>query len=148
MLALRLPGAHADKPKELLANLKQARPEGRYAYVTIHYEGTPDDYKYILGIRVLINSLKPLRYPFLILCSPTVSQESRDIFTLDGATLIDIEDVKNPFQGHVLPRFEHTFDKLKIWTLTDYDRLIYMDADNIVIDNDMLEVSRGILFCG
>ena len=42
---------------------------GRFAYATIHYEGTPNDAHYILGVRVLLQSLKPLRHPFLILAS-------------------------------------------------------------------------------
>ncbi len=62
----------------------------RHAYVTIHYEGTPADDEYILGIRVLIQSLKPLRHPFLILISDNVSQKSRDLFVREGATLIQV----------------------------------------------------------
>jgi hypothetical protein len=34
------------------------RVPSRFAYVMIHYEGTPNDDAYILGLRVLIHSIK------------------------------------------------------------------------------------------
>jgi hypothetical protein len=70
-----------------LAHHGQAGKADRFAFVTLHYEGTKNDAEYILGIRVLIQSLKGSRYPFIILCSDSVSQSSRDIFTNDGAII-------------------------------------------------------------
>ncbi len=70
-----------------------AGPKGRFAYVTIHYEGTADDAAYVLGIRVLMQSLKPLAYPFIILVSDSVTAASRDQFIKEGATLIRVRDV-------------------------------------------------------
>eukprot|EP00053_Salpingoeca_punica_P008151 m.73710 g.73710 ORF g.73710 m.73710 type:complete len:492 (+) comp14475_c0_seq1:307-1782(+) len=116
----------------------------RFAYVTIHYEGTANDAQYILGIRVLLKSLKPLRYPFIVLVSHTVSQHTRDLLASEGAQIQQVVDVENPF-GHVLKRFQYTFNKLHLWNLTDYDRVIYFDADNIVIQKDMVD---SLFLCG
>lgn len=116
----------------------------KYAYVTIHYEGTPNDDCYILGIRVLLQSLKPLQHPFIILASDSVTQRSRDIFTQDGATIVPVENVPNPF-GHVLKRFLYTFNKLHLWNMTEYERIIYLDADNIAMNVNEL---NKLFFCG
>jgi hypothetical protein len=67
-----------------------AAAKDRKAFVTIHYEGTDADAEYILGVRVLLRSLQPLQHPFIILVSKSVSQSSRDIFTREGATLIEV----------------------------------------------------------
>jgi hypothetical protein len=55
-----------------------------------------------------------------------------------------VPDIPNPF-GHVLSRFLYTFNKLHLWNLTQYDRVIYMDADNIVTHRGMLE---SLFQCG
>ena len=62
----------------------------KLAYVTIHYEGTAADDEYILGVRVLLRSLHPLKHPFIILISKSVSQSSRDVFQREGATLVEV----------------------------------------------------------
>ena len=73
------------------ASLVHAAPgQDKYGFVTIHYEGTPGDAEYVLGVRVLLKSLQPLRHPFLILVSDNVSSRTREIFQREGATLIDV----------------------------------------------------------
>ena len=79
----------------LLASLAQKAQssqlrQDKYAFVTIHYEGTASDAEYVLGVRVLLKSLQPLHHPFIILVSDNVSQRSRDLFSKEGATLIDV----------------------------------------------------------
>lgn len=32
-------------------------------------------------------------------------------------------------------RFEFTLNKLHCWLMTDYERVIYLDADNIIVNN-------------
>jgi hypothetical protein len=62
----------------------------RFAFVTLHYEGTKNDAEYILGIRVLLASLRGTPYPFIILASDSVSQHSRELFTSEGATVVPV----------------------------------------------------------
>ena len=107
-----------------------AATSSRFAYATIHYEGTPNDSHYVLGIRVLLKSLSPLQHPFVVLASrkstpfpssfsssfrppASVSQETRSLLISEGATIVPINNVENPFQ-HGLKRFVHTFNKVKL----------------------------------
>ena len=45
------------------------------------------------------------------------------------------EDIPNPFRGKVKPRFLLTLNKLHLWRLTRYERVVYLDADNLVMHN-------------
>jgi hypothetical protein len=144
LLLLSLAGCTSGTAGDV-AHVRAASP--RYAFATIHYEGTPADAEYILGIRVLMQSLQPLQCPFLIMVSKSVSQSSIRLFESEGATVIPVEDVSNPF-GHVLARFQNTFNKLYLWNMTEYDRVIYLDADNIAVQQDMVyDLFRCGHFC-
>ena len=113
------------------------------AYVTLHYEGTDNDEEYILGIRVLIKSIKMTgtKYPVIVLVAENVSESSRQQFEELGAIIQEVSNIPNPYKEHLQARrsykdrFEYTFNKLYLWSLTDYDRIIYMDADNVVLYN-------------
>eukprot|EP00501_MAST-03F_sp_TOSAG23-6_P002433 GSMAST32.ASY1.ANO1.2542.1 assembled CDS len=109
----------------------------RYAYATIHYEGTNADDFYLLGVRTMHQSIKRsgTKYPFVVLVSPEVRQSTRDTLISDGAILKDVENVFNPFTGHVKKHFTKTLNKIHLWGMTEYDRVVYLDADNIVLEN-------------
>ncbi len=74
----------------LLQGASSKKQGERFAFVTLHYEGTKGDAEYILGIRVLMASLRGSQYPFIILASDSVSQSSIDLFTAEGATVIPV----------------------------------------------------------
>jgi hypothetical protein len=61
-------------------------PIRRFAYVLMHYEGTPKDAEYVLGTRVLVQSLlaSGTQEDIVILASKTVSQRTIDQFCSDG----------------------------------------------------------------
>ena len=42
-------------------------------------------------------------------------------------------------------RFSFALNKLHLWNLTDYDRVVYLDADNIAVRHDMVE---ELFLCG
>jgi hypothetical protein len=62
------------------------KPRTRFAYALMHYEGTERDKEYVLGTRVLIQSLlaSGTQQDIVILASKTVSQKSIDRFCADG----------------------------------------------------------------
>ncbi|KAK8812288.1 hypothetical protein WA158_007522 [Blastocystis sp. Blastoise] len=114
-----------------------------YAYATIHYEGTRRDDEYVLGIKVWIQSLIQSKTDadILILISSNVRQSTIHSFQNLGCKLILINNIENPYKTDKNRRntykshFEYTLNKLYIWSLTDYKRIIYMDADNIILHN-------------
>ncbi len=63
------------------------RPRSRFAYALMHYEGTERDKEYVLGTRVLIQSLlaSGTKEDIVVLASRTVSQKSINRFCDDGA---------------------------------------------------------------
>jgi hypothetical protein len=118
-------------------------PGNKFAYVSLHYEGTPNDDAYILALRTWIQSIRlsGTSHDIVIICSDNVSQKSRNSFRVLGAEVRVMENIPNPYKQSMTmrrtykPRFEFTFNKLYLWALTDYDRVLYMDADNIVLYN-------------
>lgn len=47
-----------------------------------------------------------------------------------------VSDVPNPFaDSHYQHRFLHTFNKLLGWSLTEYKRVVMLDADNLFLQN-------------
>ena len=116
-----------------------ARPTSRFAYVTVHYEGTKRDAEYVLGIQVLFQSLRLTGTPhdLVVLASTSVSDASIRLFEGMGCHVIVVEDIENPFAQSTLKNkgFLFTLNKLHAWNLTDYERVVYLDADNLVLRN-------------
>jgi hypothetical protein len=115
--------------------------QGRYAYVGIHYEGTARDEEYVLGLRVMIKSLmlSGTKHDIVIILSRNVSQRTRDLLAGDGAKLRIVDNIPNPFKASMekrrtyKKRFEYTFNKLYLWDMVEYDRVVYLDSDNVAL---------------
>eukprot|EP00123_Amoebidium_parasiticum_P010842 comp20354_c0_seq1/m.25694 comp20354_c0_seq1/g.25694 ORF comp20354_c0_seq1/g.25694 comp20354_c0_seq1/m.25694 type:complete len:509 (-) comp20354_c0_seq1:142-1668(-) len=120
-----------------------SRPDKKYAFVTIHYEGTPKDDEYVLGIRVLLRSIRNTgtKADIVVLLSDNVRQSTRNLFAAEGAQLRDVQNVPNPYhekgrkkdvyQAH----FIYTLNKLLLWKMEEYERVVYFDADNVVLNS-------------
>ncbi|KAJ0406909.1 hypothetical protein P43SY_001760 [Pythium insidiosum] len=111
----------------------------RFAYVTVHYEGTSRDPEYVLGVQVLMQSIKLTGTPhdLVVLASDSVSEASKRTFASIGCRVIDVTNIENPFIGGTLANknFIYTLNKLHVWNLLEYDRVVYLDADNVLIRN-------------
>lgn len=133
VLALSAPPALAD------AQVAAATRPSRFAYVTVHYEGTSRDAEYVLGVQVLMQSIKltGTQHDLVVLASNSVSDESKRMFRSIGCRVIDVANIENPFLGGTLSNknFIYTLNKLHVWNLLEYDRVVYLDADNVLIRN-------------
>ena len=112
----------------------------KYAYITIL---TTEDY--LDGVGALMLSLKKTRthIPFYILCGPQISQQT-------------IERIENIGYAHILnyttplafpkdiaiannerhnTNWNYTFDKLLVFELTQFDKIVFIDADMMVMHN-------------
>ncbi|KNB46820.1 glycosyl transferase [Blastocystis sp. subtype 4] len=115
----------------------------RYAYVTIHYEGTERDDEYTLAVRVWAKSLfaHGIKQDVIILVSENVRESTKQQFREIGCQIREIKNIENPYKKSVDRRrsyknhFEYTLNKLHVWNMLDYERVIYMDADNIFFHN-------------
>lgn len=109
------------------------------AYATIFYEGTPRDYEYFLGARVAMYSIKKSGsfQDRIVFVSPNVRQEWRSIFENDGLRVIEVDNLANPYTDNAkyLDRFKYSLNKLYAWALTQYRRVVMIDADVIAVKN-------------
>lgn len=118
--------ALSDEPPETYSRVIDGL---KCAYVTF---AVGEGFSY--GARVLARSLARVTdTPLVILCVPETDKSGlREPNTL----LVDIDGIKNPNRlTRETKRFEHTYSKLAAFGLTQWDRLVYVDADAIVLQN-------------
>lgn len=94
---------------------------------------------YLDGCLVLNENLKHLnsQYELLCLINEKISKETRkilDYFKIDYKEIKKI-DYKVDFNDFVQPYFKNTFDKLSIFQLTEYEKIVYLDLDLLITEN-------------
>ena len=121
------------------ANLKS-----RDAYVTMLYTIHGEMYVegFEIGVRVLGQSLRESKttYDYVVLCTDDVPQKVKDVLKKDGWI------VKTLNKLPLTPRFNENIFKLNIWQLKEYRRIVFIDADAIVVRN-VDELFRCGAFC-
>lgn len=110
----------------------------KYTFATLL--STPS---YIEGVIVLYQSLQKYgktKYPFLCVCSKSIGDAEIGRLTKEGIvchrlgkTAIEGIDLSRQAVGQ--NRWNSTFDKLLIWELTEYDKIVFLDSDMIVLEN-------------
>ncbi|KAI4301951.1 hypothetical protein L6164_035182 [Bauhinia variegata] len=101
------------------------------AYVTLLYGD-----EFLLGVRVLGKSLRDTgsKKDMVVLVSDGVSDYANQLLQADGWIVEKISLLENPNQ--VRPtRFWGVYTKLKIFNMTNYKKVVYLDADTIVVKN-------------
>ena len=103
------------------------------AYVTLMYGG------FILGARVLGQSLRETgtAKDLVALCTRTVSAETIRVLQADGWIINYVDNIPNPYSG-LSKRgdyFSGAYSKIHIWNMTNYERVVYLDSDVLVMSN-------------
>jgi inositol 3-alpha-galactosyltransferase len=71
---------------------------------------------------------------FVVLCGKKLPEAKRETLYKDGATIIELEDVALPPWIHApTPRWTEQFTKLRIFEQTQYSRILYIDADYMIM---------------
>ncbi|KAF3685852.1 Inositol phosphorylceramide glucuronosyltransferase 1 [Capsicum annuum] len=99
------------------------------AYVTLLYGD-----EFLLGVRVLGKSIRDTgsNKDMVVLVSDGVSQYAKKLLQADGWIVEKISLLANPNQ--VRPkRFWGVYTKLKVFNMTSYKKVVYLDADTIVV---------------
>ncbi len=111
--------------------------ETKRTYVTLL---SSDDF--IKGVIMLHLSLKAVnaQYPLFVLCSDSISKSSVNLLKKHHLSYkklsehISVDTTKvNVASGY--DHWNRTFDKLYVWTLTEYDKVVYLDSDMQVVRN-------------
>src|ERR1700722_17361718 len=92
---------------------------------------------YAPGVEALGRSLRATgtREAMVVMVTADVPPATRTRLAAGGGGLRDIEPVKNPTPAlqQLFPRFEGTFAKLRAWELDDFDKVVLLDADMVVL---------------
>jgi glycogenin glucosyltransferase len=115
----------------------------RYACATLIT--TPD---YVIGGLVLGYSVKRSRWPHetVALVTPDIGRADRDRLARVWDRVIEVGQIGNPSRAAEwgLASFRTVYTKLRLWELTDYTKLVFIDADAVVLGglDDLLERPR------
>ena len=95
---------------------------------------------YLTGVRVLRASLARVGspYPFVVVVTPTISAEDRALLAADGCLVREVAPIRPPAglrDSYANARFAEVWTKLAVWTLTEFERLVVLDADMLVVRN-------------
>jgi len=104
----------------------------KYSYVSILSTDS-----YLFGALTLWKSLsdtKP-KYPFNLLVTPNLSPETLSLLSKSNISVIKIEPIKNPILNDPKDRRYYNYSKLNMWNLTQFDKIVYLDADMVVMHN-------------
>uniref|UniRef100_A0A7S2Y0F1 Hexosyltransferase n=1 Tax=Fibrocapsa japonica TaxID=94617 RepID=A0A7S2Y0F1_9STRA len=104
------------------------------AFVTIL---TNDSFK--MGVEVLLFSLEQTsmqdNVDVVILVTPQVSQFTRNQLVRSNRRIKQIEPIENPnAEAHVQGWVDSGYAKLRLWGLLEYSRVVYLDADCLVME--------------
>lgn len=98
-----------------------------------------EDDGYFLGARVLAYQLLHSpdtgtnnSIPFLVVCTSDVSLRKRRRLTADGATVILVEKLSSDWVQPGSPRWRDVLAKLRLFELTAYSKICFIDADTLV----------------
>ena len=123
-------------------------------------EGTEQD-DYFIATRVLVYQLlhapetrcKDNSIPVIVLVTHDVSDAKRKQLTSDGAVVVAVEDV--PLRWWIttgITRWRDVFGKLRLYEMTEYDRILFLDADTMltepidaVFDDPIVRIPAQIL---
>lgn len=121
-------------------NSTSGLPATDYAIATFLTGQNTDD-AYFVATRVLTHQLMhaettkcdPEKVTFLVLCSESVSTEQKNILRNDGATVLEVRDVPVNWWIHSgVQRWKEQFTKLRVFEMTEYKRILFIDADILV----------------
>ncbi|MET3806022.1 alpha-N-acetylglucosamine transferase [Nakamurella sp. UYEF19] len=112
---------------------------------------------YLVGVRTLRASLEKSgsTYPLVVLVTDAIDSDSRRELEDDGCLLHDVEPLRpgsNLENHYANARFAEVWTKLAAWQLTDFDRVVFLDADMLVTQNmdelfSLDLADRGIAAC-
>ena len=92
---------------------------------------------YVTGVRALRASLERVgtAYPLVVVLTDGIGPEDRALLEADGCLLREVAPVRPPsgLRDHYAnARFAEVWTKLAVWRLTEFERLVVLDADMLV----------------
>ncbi|PWA80456.1 plant glycogenin-like starch initiation protein 3 [Artemisia annua] len=134
-LALPLWGKGIDEVydvKKIQTTNPRTKSTKREAYATVLHSSET----YVCGAIMLAQSLLKAgtNRDLILLIDTSISVEKRDALAAAGWIIRIIERIRNP-RAEKYSYNEYNYSKFRLWQLTDYDKIIFIDADIIVLRN-------------
>jgi alpha-N-acetylglucosamine transferase len=105
----------------------------KYAYVTVLSTNN-----YYDGVSVLYESLKRTnpKYEFVVVVNETIDEEIIQKLISKGCKIIKRPRiVATNIKNTLYPQWNNTFDKFNIFDLTEFDKIVYLDSDMLILRN-------------
>ena len=89
------------------------------------------------GVTVLCKTLSATgtEVPFYVIVGPNLSQATVTRLKSMCSGVIIGKDIVNPYDGPEQSWTNSQFLKLNIWNLTCFDKVVYLDADTMVVES-------------
>lgn len=92
---------------------------------------------YVTGAQALILSVIkahwPMQRPFLVLYTPNVTKASLFVLKrIRHVVLMKVDAISGPEDPSRCVQAWQDYTKLRVWSLTEYERVVYLDADMLV----------------
>ncbi|KAK9269983.1 hypothetical protein L1049_025556 [Liquidambar formosana] len=131
-LAMPLWGEGIDETYDLSKIQTPTRTAKREAYVTVIHSSEA----YVCGAITLAQSLlkSGTKRDLILLMDRSISFPKRDALTKAGWTIRFIKRIRNP-RAEKGTYNEYNYSKFRLWQMTDYDKVIFIDADIMVLRN-------------
>ncbi|KAI4388618.1 hypothetical protein MLD38_000930 [Melastoma candidum] len=131
-LSLPLWGQEINEVYDLSNILSATKTVRREAYATVLHSSE----SYVCGAITLARSLLATgtKRDLVLLLDASISQPKRDALTAAGWRLRLISRIRNP-KAERYSYNEYNYSKFRLWQLTDYDKVIFIDADILVLRN-------------
>ena len=99
---------------------------------------------YVVGVRALRASLERVgsAYPLVVAVTDGIGPDDRALLEADGCLLREVEPLRPPSglpDSYANARFAEVWTKLGVWRLTEFERLVVLDAD-MLVTQDMDEL--------
>jgi len=96
------------------------------------------DDAYLPGVEVLGSSLKSsgTTIPMVAMVTSEIGATTREALTSQGWQIREVEHIPNPKPAaEMLPRFAAAYTKLRVWQLAEFEKVVLLDADTLVVKN-------------
>jgi len=93
---------------------------------------------YLDGVRTLRASLERsgTPYPLVVMVTDAIDPATREVLTADGCLLREVAPLR-PSSGlqdnYANARFAEVWTKLEVWRFTEFERVVFLDADMLVV---------------
>lgn len=112
---------------------------------------------YLAGVRTLHHALRQTqtRYPLVIMVTENIPAAVAAELTAAGCEVVLVPPLSLPqeaTQHYASARFAEVWTKLRAWQFTDFERVVFLDADMLVRENidELMEIAlpeNGIAAC-